>query len=193
MVTKTRRACVPIQYDRGGGNAPPVRYDVPCCDCEEAAEGRCGLLNLRDQLIDQLKNPFGHPNHLTTLIATLLGVWACGSWILCPTPNQHRTTNRVTDGRSIIPDLPTTYAHTIHTQGTHHHPIPRSSSSSSSLHKPMAGAARGGMERLEATIIRSGLLKTNANLNRPQPSLFYLPGLTARPFHNPKRFPWVQT
>jgi hypothetical protein len=49
------------------------------------------------------------------------------------------------------------------------------------------------MERLEATIIRSGLLKTNANINRPQPSLFYLPGLISRPFHNPKRFPWVQT
>lgn len=91
----------------------------------------------------------------------------------------------------------------------------------------MAGAAaREGMERLEATIIRSvrsgglnciylsmtvadplrhtylpcthrtptrsGLLKTNAKY-RPSPSLFYFPGLTSRPFHNPKLFPWVQT
>lgn len=52
-------------------------------------------------------------------------------------------------------------------------------------------AARG-VEKLEATIIKSGLLKTNAKY-RPSPSLFYFPGLTSRPFWNPKPFPWVQT
>lgn len=53
-------------------------------------------------------------------------------------------------------------------------------------------AARGGMERLEATIVKSGLLKTNAK-HRPSPSLFYMPGLTSRPFWNSRHFSWAQT
>lgn len=53
-------------------------------------------------------------------------------------------------------------------------------------------AARGGRERLEATIVKSGLLKTNAK-HRPSPSLFYFPGLPSRPFWNPRHFPWAQT
>jgi hypothetical protein len=53
-------------------------------------------------------------------------------------------------------------------------------------------AAAGAAEKLQATILRSGLLQTNAKY-RPSPSLFYFPGLTSRPFHNPKNFPWVKT
>ena len=53
-------------------------------------------------------------------------------------------------------------------------------------------AARAGAEKLQATILKSGLLQTNAKY-RPSPSLFYFPGLTSRPFHNPKNYHWVKT
>ncbi len=52
-----------------------------------------------------------------------------------------------------------------------------------------AGAARN---QLEATILKSGLLKTNAGVPRPAPSLFYFPGPISRPVHDAGRFHWAK-
>ena len=41
-----------------------------------------------------------------------------------------------------------------------------------------------------ATLKRSALLRTTREAQRPSPSLFYLPGLTSKPFWDTSTFPW---
>ena len=41
-----------------------------------------------------------------------------------------------------------------------------------------------------ATLKRSALLRTTREAQRPSPSLFFLPGLTSKPFWNASDFPW---
>ncbi|TFJ85380.1 hypothetical protein NSK_003339 [Nannochloropsis salina CCMP1776] len=53
--------------------------------------------------------------------------------------------------------------------------------------------ASGFADKLQATIIKSGMLKTNAGvLPRPSPSLFYFPGITSKPVHNATQFHWAR-
>ena len=56
-----------------------------------------------------------------------------------------------------------------------------------------AAAAAAARSQLQATIVKSGLLKTNAGVvPRPSPSLFYFPGITSKPVHAASTFHWAQ-
>jgi len=56
-----------------------------------------------------------------------------------------------------------------------------------------SAAASAARRQLQATIVKSGLLKTNAGVvPRPSPSLFYFPGITSKPVHAASNFHWAR-
>jgi len=65
----------------------------------------------------------------------------------------------------------------------------------SSQPMPASASATAAVARsqLQATIVKSGLLKTNAGVvPRPSPSLFYFPGIMSKPVHAASTFHWAR-
>lgn len=64
---------------------------------------------------------------------------------------------------------------------------------SQSMPASASAAATAARSQLQATIVKSGLLKTNAGVvPRPSPSLFYFPGITSKPVHTASTFHWAR-
>ncbi|CAN0083195.1 unnamed protein product [Ectocarpus sp. 12 AP-2014] len=45
---------------------------------------------------------------------------------------------------------------------------------------------------MAATIVKSAICRTRTSVHRPNPTMFYFPGLSSRPWHDPASLPWCQ-